>query len=289
MENLIARIVQEWQPSLPAAASALAGSDPSAAMIDQPLAEMELPAAGKIEGPTCQGHPDIFRVRWTIPGVMRDGIAKVNSPSFMIGNTTWSVILQLKDETANTAAGLGVFLNASQDSNVMDPDEGGVDACFELAAENKDPQMTEARSLHHRFCRESVDWGFRELVSGELDHTTFLLPMRRLRRLYFFIILFILSVFIRCDVSRSEQQVKAAVLLDRNSGFLNADTLVIKITVRILKETEVREYSMCKQVVVYTIFIYLYTSSCRTLLDLPASFSRSLFAARFLHKGECFS
>jgi len=166
MENLIARIVQEWRPSLPAAASALAGSDPSAAMINpQPLAEMEfLPAAGKIEGPTCQGHPDIFRVRWTIPGVMRDGIAKVNSPSFMIGNTTWSVILQLKDETGNTAAGLGVFLNASQDPNVMDPDEGGVDACFELAAENKDPQMTEASVLHHRFCRDSADWGFRELV-----------------------------------------------------------------------------------------------------------------------------
>jgi hypothetical protein len=130
-------------------------------------------AAGKIEGPTCQGHPDIFRVRWTIPGVMRDGIAKVNSPSFMIGNTTWSVILQLKEETANSVAGLGVFLDGSQDSNVMDPDEGGVDACFELAAENKDPQMTRARALHHRFCRESADWGFRELVSAEQDHPTF--------------------------------------------------------------------------------------------------------------------
>ncbi len=39
--------------------------------------------------------------------------------------------------------GLGYFLHASQDPNVMDTDEGGVDACFELAAENKDPQMTE--------------------------------------------------------------------------------------------------------------------------------------------------
>jgi hypothetical protein len=57
-------------------------------------------------------------------------------------------------------------------------------------------------------------------------------------------------------ISRAEQQVKAAVLLDRNSGFLNADTLVIKITVRVLKETEAREYSMRKQVVVDYIYIY---------------------------------
>jgi hypothetical protein len=87
-------------------------------------------------------------------------------------------------------------------------------------------------------------------------------------------------------ISRAEQQVKAAVLLDRNSGFLIADTLVIKITVRVLKETEAREYSMRKQVVVDAIFIY--TSSCRTLLDLPAYFSRCLLAALFLHKGKCF-
>jgi hypothetical protein len=177
------------QASAAAAASALAGADPSAAMIDpQPLADMELPpAAGKIEGPTCQGHPDIFRVRWTIPGVLRDKInspsfIKVNSPSFIIGNTTWSVILQLKEETGNICAGLSVFLDASQDPNVMDPDEGGVDACFELAAENKDPQMTEVRSLHHRFCRESADWGFHELVSGEQDH---LLPAQTLLFHYF--------------------------------------------------------------------------------------------------------
>ena len=89
-------------------------------------------------------------------------------------------------------------------------------------------------------------------------------------------------------ISRAEQQVKAAVLLDRNSGFINADTLVIKITVRVLKETEAREYSMRKQVVVHAIFIHLYTSSCRTLFDLPAYFSRCLLAARFLHQGECF-
>jgi hypothetical protein len=119
---------------------------------------------GKIEGPTCQGHPDIFRVRWTIPGVVHNRLSKANSPSFIIGNTTWSVILQLKEETENTVARLGVFLDASQDANVMDTDEGGVDACFELAAENKDPQMTEASALHHRFCRDSADWGFRELV-----------------------------------------------------------------------------------------------------------------------------
>ncbi len=89
-------------------------------------------------------------------------------------------------------------------------------------------------------------------------------------------------------ISRAEQQVKGTVLLDRNSGFINADALVIKMTVRVLKETEAREYSMCKQVVVHAICIYLYTSSCRSLLDLPAYFSRCLLAARFLHKGECF-
>ena len=137
------------------------------------LRPCESRAVGKIEGPTCQGHPDIFRVRWTIAGVARNRICKVNSPRFIIGNTTWTVILQLKEETVNNFAGLGVFLDASQDANVMDTDEGGVDACFELAAENKDPQMTEVRSLHHRFCRESADWGFRELVSGEQDHPTF--------------------------------------------------------------------------------------------------------------------
>ena len=120
---------------------------------------------GKMEGPTCQGHPDIFRVRWTIPSVVRNRIFKANSPSFIIGNTTWSVILQLKEDPATSVQGLGVFLDASQDPNVMDPDEGGVEACFELAAENKDAQMTEVRSLHHRFCRDSADWGFRELVS----------------------------------------------------------------------------------------------------------------------------
>jgi len=156
------------------------------------IQDTELPpcdsrAAGRIEGPTCQGHQDIFRVRWTITGVARSRISKVNSPSFVIGNTKWSVILQLKEDTGNNVTGLGVFLDASQDPNVMDPDEGGVDACFELAAENKDPQMTKSFSLHHRFCRESADWGLRELVSGEQDHPTFLLPMRRLRRLYFFI------------------------------------------------------------------------------------------------------
>ena len=64
----------------------------------------------------------------------------------------------------------------------------------------------------------------------------------------------------RLTISRAEQQVKAAVLLDRNSGFINADTLVIKITVRVLKETEAREFSIRKQVirkqvVVCTIFI----------------------------------
>ena len=59
-------------------------------------------------------------------------------------------------------------------------------------------------------------------------------------------------------ISSAEQQIKAAVLLDRNSGFINADTLVIKITVRVLKETEAREYSMRKQVVVHAIFIYIY-------------------------------
>ena len=125
---------------------------------------------GKMQGPTCQGHPEIFRVCWTIPSVVRNRISKVNSPSFVIGKTTWTAILHLKEETANNVAGLVVFLDASQDSNVMDPDEGGVDACFEMAAENKDPQMTEVRSLHHRFCRESADWGFRELVS---HHPTF--------------------------------------------------------------------------------------------------------------------
>ena len=74
-------------------------------------------------------------------------------------------------------------------------------------------------------------------------------------------------------ITRAEQQVKASVLLDRNSGFLNADTLVIKITVRILKETEVREYSMCKQVVVYTIFIYIYilAPAAHCLISLPTS------------------
>ena len=73
--------------------------------------------------------------------------------------------MQLKEDPATSVQGLGVFLDASQDPNVMDPDEGGVEACFELAAENKDAQMTEVRSLHHRFCRDSADWGFRELVS----------------------------------------------------------------------------------------------------------------------------
>jgi hypothetical protein len=58
---------------------------------------------------------------------------------------------------------LGVFLDASHDLNVMSP-RGRCGACFELAAENKDPQMTRARALHHRFCRESADWGHRELV-----------------------------------------------------------------------------------------------------------------------------
>ena len=50
-------------------------------------------------------------------------------------------------------------------------------------------------------------------------------------------------------ITRAEQQVKAAVLLDRNSGFLNADTLVITMTVRVLKQTEAREYSVHMQVV----------------------------------------
>ena len=39
-----------------------------------------------------------------------------------------------------------------------------VDACFELAAVNKDPDQTEGRSLFNSFCRESSDWGFSELV-----------------------------------------------------------------------------------------------------------------------------
>ena len=50
-------------------------------------------------------------------------------------------------------------------------------------------------------------------------------------------------------ISRAEQQVNAAVLLDRNSGFINTDTLVITMTVRVLKETEAREYSVHMQVV----------------------------------------
>ena len=73
-------------------------------------------------------------------------------------------------------------------------------------------------------------------------------------------------------ISRAEQQVKAAVLLDRDSGFLNANTLVIKLTVRVLKETEVREYSMCKQVVVYTIlYNYILAPAAHCLICLPTT------------------
>jgi hypothetical protein len=119
---------------------------------------------GNMTGPTCQGHPDIFTVRWTIPGVVCNRISKFNIPSFIIGNTMWSVILKLNEETGNAVVVLVFFLDVSQDPNVMDTDEGGVDTCFELTVENKDPQMTEARVIHHRFCRESAGWGFFEMV-----------------------------------------------------------------------------------------------------------------------------
>ena len=50
--------------------------------------------------------------------------------------------LAVQGETGNTVEDLGIFLDASQDPNVMDTDEGGVGASFELSAENKDTQMT---------------------------------------------------------------------------------------------------------------------------------------------------
>ncbi len=57
---------------------------------------------------------------------------------------------------------LGVFL----DSSPMEEEnpEFLINAVFEIAAENKDPSFNETRPLFHTFCRESADWGFRELV-----------------------------------------------------------------------------------------------------------------------------
>ena len=79
---------------------------------------------GKMKDPTCQGHPDIFTVRRTIPGVVCNRFSKFNIPRFIIGNTTWSVILQLNEETGNAVVGLVFFLDASQDPNVMDTQRG---------------------------------------------------------------------------------------------------------------------------------------------------------------------
>ena len=49
---------------------------------------------------------------------------------------------------------------------------------------------------------------------------------------------------------RRVRQLKKELLLDETAGFLNNDTLSIKITVRVLKDSECREYqgAMRKQV-----------------------------------------
>ena len=49
---------------------------------------------------------------------------------------------------------------------------------------------------------------------------------------------------------RLARQVKKEMLMDEDAGFLNNDTLSIKITVRVLKDSECREYqgAMRKQV-----------------------------------------
>lgn len=52
----------------------------------------------------------------------------------------------------------------------QDNPDFNINAVFEIAAENKDPLQTTARPLFHGFCRESADWGFRELVCVA-DHT----------------------------------------------------------------------------------------------------------------------
>jgi hypothetical protein len=64
---------------------------------------------------------------------------------------------------------LGVFL----DSSPMEEEnpEFLINAVFELAAENKDPSFNETRPLFHTFCRESADWGFRELVCTAVPST----------------------------------------------------------------------------------------------------------------------
>ena len=80
------------------------------------------------------------------------------SPKFTIGNITWNVLLQIEDRSG----GVGAFLDSSP-MEEHDPDFS-VYAVFELAAENKNPLLTEPRPLHHIFNRESSDWGFRELV-----------------------------------------------------------------------------------------------------------------------------
>ena len=71
--------------------------------------------------------------------------------------------------------------------------------------------------------------------------------MRKSLFLYYFVHIVVEALSL--TISRAEQQVNAAVLLDRNSGFINTDTLVITMTVRVLKETETREYSVHMQVV----------------------------------------
>lgn len=121
---------------------------------------------GAIEGPTSTGHPDIWRVCWKVPRVVRDNIRKVNSPPFEISGVAWSILLQLTPQSADEITTLGVFLDAAA-METVDP-AFQITAVFEICAENKDPAMSQRRPLFHEFHRQSSDWGFRDLVCAAL-------------------------------------------------------------------------------------------------------------------------
>jgi len=122
--------------------------------------QIDLKKYGTIEGPVSTGHPDIWRIFWKVHGITRNNLSTVNSPNFTVaGSTTWNVLLQLKEDADERISRLGVFL----DSSPMEEEnpEFLINAVFEIAVENKDPSLNEARQLFHTFQRESADWGFR--------------------------------------------------------------------------------------------------------------------------------